>query len=100
MVVPAAIPAQVGAAHFFAVEYRLEQYRLYSTSACHLCELAVDMLEQFRQAGFDFSYEVIDIALDDALFERYGLLIPVLRSPGGEELNWPFDPQALARMLG
>ena len=29
------------------------------------------------------------------LFERYGLVIPVLRHPDGRELNWPFDAQQL-----
>lgn len=33
----------------------------------------------------------IDIAGDDALQERYGARIPVLRRGDGAELGWPFD---------
>ncbi len=68
---------------------------LYGTSACHLCELAEDLL---RESGRDF--ELVDIAGSDALFERYGVTIPVLRRDDGQELNWPFDAVALAQFLG
>ncbi len=68
---------------------------LYGTSACHLCELAEDLL---RESGRDF--ELVDIAGSDALFERYGVTIPVLRRDDGQELNWPFDAEALAQFLG
>ena len=67
---------------------------LYGTSACHLCEQAAAML---RQAGADFSE--VDISESDALFERYGLLIPVLRAQQGEELNWPFSGAELRQFL-
>ena len=75
---------------------RGEYYQLFSTSACHLCELAETLL---YQAGVD--YEVVDIAASDELFERYGVRIPVLRAPDGRELGWPFDgPQLLAFIAG
>ncbi len=67
---------------------------LYGTSACHLCELAAALLDA---AGL--VYEEVDISEDDALFERYGVTIPVLRRADGMELNWPFDEEALARFL-
>ena len=52
-----------------------------------------------HQAGVD--YEVVDIAASDELFERYGVRIPVLRAPDGNELGWPFDgPQLLAFIAG
>lgn len=68
---------------------------LYGTSACHLCELAAALLDA---AGL--VYEEVDISEDDALFERYGVTIPVLRRTDGMELNWPFDEEALTRFLG
>ncbi len=67
---------------------------LYGTTACHLCELAASLL-----AAADVPFEEVDISESDALFERYGLTIPVLRRPDGQELNWPFDEEALARFL-
>lgn len=67
---------------------------LFGTSACHLCELAEDLL---AQAGVAFI--AVDISASDALFERYGTTIPVLRRDDGAELNWPFDETALAAFL-
>lgn len=75
---------------------------LYGTSACHLCELAESLLAQVL-AGFSEAQrpriELVDIADSDALIERYGIRIPVLRREGDElELGWPFDAQQ-ARLL-
>ncbi|TDG13755.1 glutaredoxin family protein [Seongchinamella unica] len=67
---------------------------LYGTSACHLCELAAALL---MAAGV--AYEEVDISESDELFERYGVKIPVLRREDGQELNWPFDEEALVRFL-
>jgi len=67
---------------------------LYSTSACHLCELAKALLE-----ASGVTFDEVDIAESDALFERYGVRIPVLRHPDGREMGWPFGPQELADFL-
>ena len=64
---------------------------LYGTSACHLCEIASDLLRDAR-----CQFEEIDISESDALFERYGVTIPVLKREDGAELNWPFDSAHLA----
>lgn len=77
-----------------------EPYELLGTSACHLCEQAEAMLLELQSAGFAFEFCKRDISEDDALFERYGLLIPVLRAPGGGELRWPFEPEALVAFVG
>ena len=45
------------------------------------------------------AWSVVDIADDDALFERYGWLIPVLRATDDAELRWPFDAASLAAFL-
>jgi len=70
-----------------------------TTEGCHLCDLAVPLLVQ----GVDpeiFEVDLVDIAFDDELVERYGSRIPVLRHPeSGEELNWPFDAQTLGKFL-
>jgi len=73
----------------------LTQYVLYGTSACHLCDIAEAMLQQEQQAGSVFEFETVDISESDALFERYGVLIPVLQHPDGRELNWPFSREQL-----
>tara|TARA_R110001592_G_scaffold240929_2_gene501219 strand:- start:39712 stop:39969 length:258 start_codon:yes stop_codon:yes gene_type:complete len=65
-------------------------YTLFSTSACHLCEVAEEMLIALCQQNPDIVFEKVDISDSDMLFERYGIRIPVLRSERGEELGWPF----------
>ena len=56
-----------------------QKMTLYGTSACHLCELAEEILVGLVAAGAAPDFEKVDIADDDALFERYGERIPVLR---------------------
>ncbi|MFT6366305.1 MAG: hypothetical protein ACJARI_001754 [Bacteroidia bacterium] len=68
---------------------------LYGTSACHLCEMAEELMVFVNDGRGELVYEKCDIANSDELFERYGLHIPVLQHPGGDELFWPFDSDAL-----
>jgi hypothetical protein len=68
---------------------------LYGTLGCHLCEQAVAAIEL---SGASSTY--IDIISDDALFERYGVRIPVLRRDDlGAELGWPFDTDQVIKFL-
>lgn len=77
----------------------MTQYILYGTSACHLCELALDMLQSQGAECGAIDLITVDISESDALFERYGVLIPVLRHPDGRELHWPFSPDELKPFL-
>jgi hypothetical protein len=44
--------------------------------------------------------DAIDIADDEALVEKYGIRIPVLkRARDGEELGWPFGEEQLTRFI-
>jgi hypothetical protein len=44
--------------------------------------------------------ELVDIADSEALFEAYGLTIPVLRRVDtGAELGWPFDTEQVVAFL-
>lgn len=71
---------------------------LYSTSACHLCELAEALLLPLVEQGLLVAVD--DIAESDALFARYGERIPVVARPAtGAELDWPFSAEDLARLL-
>ncbi|BFM20434.1 glutaredoxin family protein [Gilvimarinus japonicus] len=69
---------------------------LLTTSGCHLCDDACALLAEL---GDSVQLNKVDIAMDDALIERYGLRIPVLRSACGSELNWPFDAAELRGWL-
>ena len=68
---------------------------LYGTDGCHLCHDAQALLRAHGLAWQD-----IDIVDDDALYQRYGIRIPVLqRGDSQAELNWPFGSAQLAEFL-
>lgn len=72
---------------------------LYSTSSCHLCELAEALIAPLL-VNHPCTVEVIDIAESDELVERYGIRIPVLvRTDNGHELNWPFDGEDFLALI-
>ena len=62
---------------------------LYGTSACHLCEQALVILEE-ASTQLPFSWIEIDIAENEELMQSYGVKIPVLQANTGAELCWPF----------
>ncbi len=72
---------------------------LYGTTACHLCELAEQILQYHNENVAELSYIAKDISESDDLFQRYGVRIPVLRRADGEELGWPFDAVQLGSFL-
>lgn len=72
--------------------------QLFDTLGCHLCELAEAELMPLVEHGL--LVELVDIAESEAMFEAYGLRIPVLRRVDtGEELNWPFDAAQVVNFL-
>jgi len=72
---------------------------LYSTSGCHLCDQAKTLVEQIVLPQ-RFVLKIIDIANDDALFEKYGIRIPVIKfEHAQQELSWPFDLVDLTEYL-
>ena len=76
-----------------------ESVTLLGTSACHLCEVAHELLLATLNPEF-FDVQIVDISDSDELVDAYGVLIPVLRRDAdGSELNWPFDVNALIDFL-
>lgn len=72
---------------------------LFHTEHCHLCEQAAALCAAVLNPEF-FEVNLIDIADSDALVERYGVRIPVLRHDASDrELGWPFDVQQLIDFL-
>ena len=69
---------------------------LYQRDDCHLCDLALDVLASARVPDFDSAF----IEEDEALEQRYGMRVPVLRDGrSGMELDWPFDEAQLREFL-
>ena len=77
----------------------IEANILYGTSACHLCDLAEALLLSQSDLGAVAAFAKVDISNSDALFERYGVRIPVLRRPDAGELDWPFTAEQLRQFL-
>lgn len=74
---------------------------LFGTYGCHLCEQAEWLLQPLHNSG-RWRLKVVDIAEhadSEALIERYGVRLPVLRF-GTRELDWPFDLVQVERWLG
>lgn len=72
--------------------------QLLGTLGCHLCELAEEVLMPLVEHGL--MVELVDVADSQALFEAYGLRIPVLRRVDtGAELGWPFDAEQVVRFV-
>ncbi|MDG1850665.1 MAG: glutaredoxin family protein [Gammaproteobacteria bacterium] len=66
---------------------------LYSTPACHLCETAHELIKPFL-SQLEMDIEEVDISESDALIERFGVRIPVIKFEDGEkELGWPFSAE-------
>lgn len=69
---------------------------LYSTSHCHLCELALALLVKLDVENIT----IVEIAYDDQLLTKYGARIPVLkRADKDTELDWPFNSSDIALFL-
>ncbi|AMX82369.1 glutaredoxin [Geobacillus subterraneus] len=60
--------------------------RLYTKTNCPLCEKAKAVLMEL-QADVPFTIEELDIYEDDALLEKYQLMIPVVEL-NGEEIGY------------
>ncbi len=71
----------------------------YTTSQCHLCELAEALLVNTPMPE-PVPVDAVDIAQSEQLVKLYGTRIPVLRrNDTGEELDWPFTRDQLINFL-
>lgn len=71
---------------------------LYSGPGCHLCEQAKAVIEPVLEQ-LDWHCQEVNIRGDDALELLYGLRIPLLKTPSGEEKGWPFSEGQVRRLL-
>lgn len=67
---------------------------LYSREQCPLCDQAYELL---LQAGVEVA--LIDISGRVDLLQRYARRIPVLRTPEGQELDWPFGADEVRELF-
>ena len=77
----------------------MKKLKFFTTEGCHLCEQAEELLSVLQQEHM-FNLDVIDIAVEQELVEKYGLSIPVLLSTENkEELYWPFNADDIVSLL-
>jgi len=76
--------------------------KFFTTAGCHLCEQAYQMLDYLvnhqDETADNFDIQVVEIADDDVLVDKYGIRIPVLAS-SISELAWPFELEELRLWL-
>ena len=71
---------------------------LYGRPGCHLCEaMAAEVQPHLSAHGL--SLRQVDIDVDPALTQRYGLKVPVLCGPQGEICHYFFDEAAFRAWL-
>ena len=71
---------------------------IYTGPNCHLCEQAKAILYPLlTEKGWNLLQ--VNIQDDELLKEKYGVRIPVVALPNGEEKGWPFTAAQIARML-
>lgn len=71
---------------------------LISGPNCHLCDQAKDILYPLLEAK-NIQLEEQNVADSTALFEQYGLRIPVVLFPDGSDKGWPFTAAQIARTI-
>ena len=78
---------------------------LYTAPACHLCDLAKELVWPLLEAK-GAHLEEVDITQSDRLMKRYGRRIPVLAlasecsdESSGQELSWPFEAHEVTDWL-
>ncbi|WP_372739155.1 glutaredoxin family protein [Neptunomonas sp.] len=78
----------------------MQNFIFFTTPGCHLCELAEALLVAHLDPDIH-QVDVLDIAYDDQLLERYGERIPLIKNEvTGAELGWPFDAGQLLDFIG
>ena len=77
----------------------LRKIKMYSTLGCHLCDLALNIIRHSPNLS-KLDVNVVDIAEDDCLVERYGTKIPVVYDSASEsEIFWPFTDEIFESWL-
>jgi predicted DCC family thiol-disulfide oxidoreductase YuxK len=77
----------------------MTQLVLYTTSHCHLCEQALELLIKLKEQQ-PIQWLAKEISGDDDLIEKYGIRIPVIqRVDNQSELNWPFSEDDIVMLI-
>lgn len=78
---------------------RFERIRVYSRAGCHLCDVALELLNDPQYAAYLPSPEVVDIESDPELRQRFGELIPVVEFDGKIRFTGKIEEVLLRRLI-
>ena len=77
----------------------MKKLKFFTTEGCHLCEQAGLIVNALHE-GYSFEMEIVDIATEEDLVQKYGLIIPVLLNiENNEVLCRPFDRDGVVNLL-
>src|SRR5690349_8884857 len=76
----------------------LREVVLYTRHGCHLCEEALEVLQQVRRRA-DFALAVVDIDGQEQLERLYGLEVPVVLVDGQVRFRGRVNAVLLRRLL-
>ena len=71
---------------------------VYSRLGCHLCEDMLSALAGF-QTELGYRYTVYDVDRDEALYDQYNTLVPVVTLQGRELMRYFFELATLREAL-
>ena len=71
---------------------------VYVGNNCHLCEIAKDLVKEALKAT-GWKYNEVNISNNVLLREKYGLRIPVVVNPEGNEKSWPFTRSQIKQLI-
>ena len=76
----------------------VNQLTIYSGPNCHLCAQAKAILYPLLS---EKGWQLVEMNIQESesLKERYGIRIPVVALPNGEEKDWPFTAAQIGRMI-
>lgn len=77
----------------------MKRVLVYGRPGCHLCDDALDLLEQIRRASGGFEIEPINIESDPDLHRRFLERIPVIELDGKVLSELIPNPDTLRRSL-
>ena len=72
--------------------------QFYTRDGCHLCDEVRELLYRLRDR-FPLMIQEIDITSDDALYERYRTIIPVVTIDGKFTLEARIEEKDICRYL-
>jgi hypothetical protein len=76
---------------------KLFPLKLFTTSHCHLCDQAYEVILSTTNTD---QLEIIDVSDNDLFLALYGTRIPVLhRSDNQKELDWPFNADDINKLI-